>query len=226
MAGPGRILGATAAVGVVVEGGARHVRSSCDTADWTTHSIRTNGGYVSPTGILHLVFCLLAVAFGAIVLLAPKGTRWHRTWGHGYVWCMTGVIVTSLSMYRLTGGVTPFHFAAIVAALTIGGGMATVLRRRPRNGWIEAHATWMAWSYVGLLAALIAETLTRFVMPVAQSAFDASVLWPAFWGLVLVGTVGTVVVGSWMIRRRLPDAIRGTPAAMRAERVDFEAADR
>ena len=148
----------------------------------------------------------------------PKGTRWHRTWGHGYVWCMVGVVGTSFVMYDLTGRVTPFHFAAVVAGVTIGGGMWTALRRRPKGGWIHAHATWMAWSYVGLMAAFVAESLTRFIMPALEGTLERNALWPAFWTLVAVGSFSVFGVGAWLIRRRLPDAVRATPAAMRADR--------
>lgn len=37
--------------------------------------------------------------------------------------------------------------------------------RRPRQTWLQHHAAWMAWSYVGLLGAFVAETLTRLAMP-------------------------------------------------------------
>lgn len=173
---------------------------------------------MSPTGVLHLTFSMLAILFGAIVLLLPKGTRWHRSWGHGYAWTMVGVVATSFAMFNLTGRVTPFHVAAVIAGVTLAGGMWTVLARRPRKHWIGAHATWMAWSYVGLMAAFVAESLTRFVMPAAEQMLDTRNLWPAFWTLVAVGSFGTFALGWWIMRRTLPEAIRSTPAAIRAER--------
>lgn len=176
---------------------------------------------MTPTGTFHLVFSLLAVLLGAVVVLLPKGTRWHRTWGHGYVWCMVGVVATSFAMYNLTGRLTPFHLAALVGGVTIGAGLWTVLGRRPKKHWIEAHATWMSWSYVGLVAALIAESLTRFAMPALAGVLERSSMWPAFWTLVAVGSFGTFAVGAWVIRRRLPDAVRSTPAAIRREREEL-----
>jgi hypothetical protein len=78
---------------------------------------------------------------------------------------MIGLIVSALSIYDLTGNFGPFHVAAIVATITLFMGLASVLLRRPRKQWIEAHATWMSWSYIGLIAAFLAESLSRFVMP-------------------------------------------------------------
>lgn len=173
---------------------------------------------MSPIGTVHFTFSLLAVALGAVVLLLDKGTRWHRTWGHGYAWSMAGVVTTSFAMYDLTGRLTPFHFAALVAGGTVAAGLWTVLARRPKKHWIAVHATWMAWSYAGLCAALVAETLTRFVMPAVEHRLERQALWPVFWSLVAVGSLAAIGTGAWLIRRRLPLAIARTPAAMRDER--------
>ena len=43
-------------------------------------------------GTIHLVFSLIAMVLGGTTLSLSKGTRWHRTWGHGYVWAMAGVV--------------------------------------------------------------------------------------------------------------------------------------
>jgi uncharacterized membrane protein len=169
-------------------------------------------------GSFHLIFCVVAIVLGGLVLLIPKGTRWHRTWGHGYFWSMVGVVATSLAMYNLTGRITPFHVAAVISGLTVAGGMRAALSRRPKKYWIDAHARLMAWSYVGLLAALVAESLTRYAMPLLQPTLEQNQLWPAFWALVVGGSVGTIAIGGWQISKRLPDAVRNTPAAMRRER--------
>ncbi len=164
---------------------------------------------MDPIGTAHLVFSLLAIVFGGITLALPKGTRWHRTLGHGYVWCMLGLIATALITYDLTGSVTPFHLAAIVALITLVAGLWTVLARRPRRSWVPAHATWMAWSYVGLMGAFVAESLTRFAMPRVAGFLEESALWGAFWTLVGVGSFVAIGFGAWLIRTRLPGAIEG-----------------
>lgn len=173
---------------------------------------------MTPTGAIHLVFSLLAVGLGATVLLLPKGTRWHRTWGQGYAWSMVGVVATSFAMYNLTGRVTPFHFAALISGASIVGGMWTVLGRRPKKHWIAAHARWMAWSYVGLVAALVAETSTRLVMPALAATLERSAMWPMFWTVVTLASLGVFGAGAWLIRARLAAAVSGVPESMRSDR--------
>ena len=98
-----------------------------------------------------------------------------------------------------------------------------MLGRRPKKQWIEAHATWMAWSYVGLMAAFVAESLTRFVMPALAQALERNALVPAFWILVAVGSFGTIGVGSRLIRIWVPPAVKSTPQAMRRDRESLRA---
>jgi len=63
-------------------------------------------------------------------------------------------------------------------------------RRRPAR-WIEHHAMWMSWSYVGLLAAAAAETLSRIP--------DTP-----FWGTVMAASLAVVAIGAVVIRVRVP----------------------
>lgn len=170
-------------------------------------------------GMIHLVTSLVAIVTGGWVVWRPKGTRWHRTIGHAYLWSMIGVLATAFSIYDLTGSFGPFHFAAIVGTVTLAGGMWAVLARRPRKGWIEAHAVWMSWSYVGLMAAFVAESLTRFVMPAVQPFLQGDgQAWGIFWASVGVATFGVTAVGWYLIKTRLEAAVAATPAQMRRER--------
>lgn len=172
---------------------------------------------MSSLGTVHFVFSLAALAFGAWVLLIRKGTRWHRTVGHLYATSMVGLNVTALFLYRMTGRFGPFHVFALVALVTLGLAMYTVLFRRPRDGWMEAHATWMAWSYIGLCAAAVSETATRLLMPVLAPRLSGWTM-GAFWGTVALGTLAVILVGRKLIAERLPDSLARTPASMRQER--------
>lgn len=178
---------------------------------------------MTPLGSVHFVASLVAIVAGLVVLRLPKGTRWHRTWGHLYVWAMACTVLTSLFLFNLTGRLTPFHVAAVVGGVTVAMGLWTVLARRPRKEWIRAHAMWMTWSYVGLMAAFTSETLTRFVMPALEPLLDGSAIWRAFWVVVAAASFGTGAAGWWLIRTRLDGAVAATPHAMRTERASLTA---
>lgn len=173
---------------------------------------------MSALGWVHFLACIVALAAGAVVVLIPKGTRWHRTWGHLYVWSMAVVLFSALSIYDMTGRAGPFHVAAVVGAITLVAGMYAVLRRRPRKSWMEAHAIWMSWSYIGLCAAAAAESLSRFVMPRIAEVLEREAWWGAFWASVGLATFVVVGIGWWLVKTRLSGALERTPQAMRAER--------
>lgn len=155
-------------------------------------------------GLVHTGSALVALACGAVVLLQRKGTRVHRRLGWTYVASMVTLNVTALLIYRLFGGFGPFHVAALVSLATLAAGVVTVARRRPAHNWVEHHYWWMAYSYLGLVAAGVAETTTR-----------SGVV--GFWWAVLAATVFVFGVGSTMIRRRavatLAPFVRAAPPA-------------
>ena len=158
-------------------------------------------------GVVHLVFSIITIGAGAVVVMNAKGTRWHRTFGHIYATSMVGVIATAFSIYDLTGNFGPFHVAASLSAVSLSGGFYSVLARRPKYNWIEWHAQWMSWSYIGLIAALIAESLTRFIMPRVALLLEEHELWNVFWSIVVVSALGTFAVGWWVIKTKLPQAL-------------------
>lgn len=161
---------------------------------------------MSTLGWVHTVFAAVAIATGGGVCVLTKGTRWHRTLGHVYATAMVGLLVTAFSIYDLFGSFGPFHVAGVVSTVSLAGGMGTVLLRRPRKNWMEHHATWMAWSYVGLIAAFFAETLTRFVMPTLGPRMPEWG-WTLFWTAVAVGGFLASGVGWWVIKTRLPRSL-------------------
>ena len=151
-------------------------------------------------GWAHFVMAIAAIAAGGAVALSRKGTIRHRNLGRVYAWLMVGVNVTAFTLYGLFGRPGPFHVAAMVGLVTVIMGWIPVRRRKPAR-WVEHHAHWMAWSYVGLLAAAAAETLSR----IPESPF---------WGMVVVGSLGIIAIGAVIIRRRLPAALAPFERAM------------
>ncbi len=146
-------------------------------------------------GQVHLVLALTALVSGAGVVGMRKGTGVHRLVGFVYALSMFGVLGTALLIYNLTGGFGPFHVLALISLVTIVFGLVHVLLRRPKDGWIEFHAYWMSWSYVGLLAATASETLTR--VPATP-----------FWWAVLAASTVVVGVGAIVIYRNVPRILR------------------
>lgn len=149
-------------------------------------------------GPLHLAAACLALASGGWVVLRRKGTAGHRRAGWVYAAAMVALNGTALGIYRLTGGVGPFHLAAFASLVTLAAGMLPALRRPRRPGWLERHYVFMSWSYVGLVAAAVAETATRAtVVRVALGGPS-----PRFWTTVAVASAAVIGAGSWIIRRR------------------------
>lgn len=97
---------------------------------------------------------------------------------------------TALMIYHLTGRFGPFHFGAIVSGLTVVAGMVPAYTRAPRHAWRFLHATFLSWSYVGLLSALVAEIATR----VPGFHFGTA---------VMVSTVIVTITGAVLIHTRI-----------------------
>ncbi len=137
---------------------------------------------------------MVALTSGCVVIVMKKGGPRHRFLGTIYAGSMLGLNGTALMIYRLFGGFGPFHVLALLSLVTVVAGMAAVLRRRPRKNWLEHHAYWMTWSYVGLVAAAVAEITTR--VPEAP-----------FWWMVFASTFIAVGIGRYLIKSRVPGVI-------------------
>lgn len=148
-----------------------------------------------PLGLAHLVTALLAIVIGAIVILTKKGTRRHKWIGRCYVGMMLAVNLTAFLIYELFGGFGLFHWMALISLLTVLIGYWASRRRLP--GWKVWHAYFMSGSYVGLVAALAAETLTRYI----SLPFFASV------GVV---SIAVTFLGIALMMRLIPSLLAGS----------------
>lgn len=142
-------------------------------------------------GKVHLMLALVALASGAGVLLRRELGRSHRRAGWVFVGSMVGMNVTALFIYDLTGRPGPFHVLAVFSLVGVVVGVTHARRRRPTGSWRPLHAYWMAWSYVGLLAAAASEITTR----VPESSF---------WWMVVGSSGAVILAGALVIRARLP----------------------
>jgi uncharacterized membrane protein len=143
------------------------------------------GGH--PVGLVHFLVALGALTLGSAVILGRKGTQWHRWLGRGYVFLMVALNGTALMIYELFGGFGPFHWMALASLAVILVGYLPA-RSKP-VGWMPRHAYFMTGSYVGLVAAAVAEVASR----VPNWSFG----WSVFISSVLVVVVGV----AWMLAR-------------------------
>ena len=140
------------------------------------------------TGLVHVISAIAALLLGLGIFCARKGTRFHKQLGYGYVISMVIMNVTAFLIYRLYRGFGPFHIAAVISSATLVAGFIPVFLRRPAERWLPLHFEFMAWSYVGLLAAAAAEIGVR--LPKAP-----------FWGGVLGCSIAVFILGAIVISR-------------------------
>jgi uncharacterized membrane protein len=142
-------------------------------------------------GTVHVFFAIAALIIGAIVARRPKGGRRHRNLGYFYAVSLLLLNFSALSVYEDSAGVGPFHILAIVSLVTLIGGIIPAFLRRPVSWWLDLHAYFMSWSYVGLVAAGVAQIATMsFSLP----------------GVVAVGLplILIVIIGGILIHTRVP----------------------
>jgi hypothetical protein len=107
---------------------------------------------------------------------------------------MVVVNTTALCIYHLTGRFNLFHALAVASLVMLAAGLAQVVpRRRPRL-WLWRHYQYMAWSYVGLLAATNNEAFVR-VPPLARLTAATVPALPLLVTAALVVVCGVVIVG-------------------------------
>lgn len=137
-------------------------------------------------GLAHVTFGFSSIVLGVGVFSLSKGTDLHRAIGAAYVFCMFGLNLTALLIYRVFAGFGAFHVLALINLSILLAGFGTVLLQRPARRWLRYHYYFMGWSYVGLLAATATEIAVRvvhwpFVLAVAVPSIAV-----AFFGGALV----------------------------------------
>lgn len=142
-----------------------------------------------PLGLVHVLLALLAIVFGTLVIFSRKGTRKHKWLGRCYLAAMLALNASALMIYELFGGFGLFHWMALLSLLSVLAGYWPARHHRP--GWKAQHAYFMSGSYVGLIAALAAETLTRTP-------------WLPFFWAVAVASFAVTFVGIFLMFRFIP----------------------
>ncbi len=168
---------------------------------------------MSPIGTIHFAASVASILLGAVVLWqGPKGGRRHRRVGWTYVVAMLTVNATAFMLYDLFGGFGPFHVAAVVSLTGIAAGVLSARSARKarlaHQGFLRAHRVelhfwWMTFSYVGLVAALASEAITR--LPATRAIGGVA---GAMFGAAVGGATALIfAVGSYLIVTRRARAL-------------------
>ena len=98
----------------------------------------------SPLGWIHIALALAAMAAGAAVGLAAKGTTRHLWLGRTYAFLMLGVNGTAFMLFGLFGRFGPFHVAALLSLLTVVAGWIPARSRSSRR-WGRTPRVFHEW---------------------------------------------------------------------------------
>jgi uncharacterized membrane protein len=142
-------------------------------------------------GWLHILCAVAALLVGAAVFFRQKGTRTHRVLGYFYSALLLLVNVSALSTFSISGSPGPFHAMAVVSLATLVAGFISAVLRRPRSWWLDLHAYFMSWSYVGLAAAGASQIATQY------SHLPGSLA-------IIAPSAATIVCGALLIHTRVP----------------------
>jgi uncharacterized membrane protein len=113
--------------------------------------------------ILHLATAVAALATGAVVLLAAKGTSFHKTTGYAFALSLLLTNLSAACLYNLTGAFNFLHVFIIISLFSLAYGLWPAVRRRS-PGWYSQHVRGMTGAALGVWAAGFTE-LTIRVLP-------------------------------------------------------------
>ncbi|MGQ4276136.1 DUF2306 domain-containing protein [Pseudidiomarina sp. E22-M8] len=145
-------------------------------------------------GWLHITLAIACLVIGAAVFLRSKGGYLHHVLGYLYSTALLLVNVSALFVYQESGVYGAFHVLAVVSLITLSAGFIPAVLRRPRLWWMELHAYFMSWSYVGLVAAGVSQLATLY-FPLSPMV------------VVLLPSAALIVTGALLIHTRVPRII-------------------
>ncbi len=154
----------------------------------------------SSLGLFHAICGTLALLLGAIIFLTVKGTRAHVRVGWSYAAIMLCLNGSALAIYHLTGRFNLFHILALFSLITLLVGLVQAINRRRWPNWLWRHYHYMAWSYVGLLAATCNEAFVR--VPTLRELTTATGTWLPLLAMSVLVLLCAVVIFT-MQRRTL-----------------------
>ena len=112
---------------------------------------------------VHVGAAILALVLAAVVLIAPKGTQFHKRAGYAFAVSLLAVNLSAAFMYNLTGRFNFLHVFVLISLISLIYGMIPAIRRKPSN-WLRYHISGMTGAALGVWGAGFAE-LTIRVLP-------------------------------------------------------------
>ena len=154
----------------------------------------------SVVGLIHTLAAVVALVTGLSIFFRRKVGVIHRTLGYVYSVSMLIMLVTAFSIYRLTNSFNFLHGFALLSTFQLSRGFYFAISRQPKRAWLDSHYEWMCASYIGLVAAFVAETSVRILMPYLENSYGVTSFgW--FWALVGIATFVVVWIGQILMQR-------------------------
>ena len=157
-----------------------------------------------PLGGIHTIAAVLALFTGAIVLASTKGDTRHKKWGYVYILSMVTVNITAIPITNMSGSIGLFHLFILLSLPTtllaiyypLSARFSGKLPSHNNGNWLMQHFAFTYWSYVGLVAAFIAEVMVRLPSiiitanrPVTHAVTDATTQLSIGWAFAIMGVV-------------------------------------
>ena len=150
-------------------------------------------------GGIHSFSALVALISGVVVFLNPKGTSKHKKIGYVYVVAMLVLNISAIPLQGLFGGIGWFHLFILMSLPNILLGMYFPIMRHKYEQWQVWHFECMSYSYLGLIAAFIAEVVIR--VPLAASVSSLNQFVAGIFILAgLVGVIGWRIISTYKSR--------------------------
>ena len=154
-------------------------------------------------GLVHTLSAAIALISGLVVLSKQKGTRTHRKVGYTYFFSMIILNVTAIPITNMSGTFGFFHVFILISLPTTILGLYIPLFSRHKRNWVLQHFSYMFWSYVGLIAAFIAEVMVRLPVILANTEQQVATESLSAIGIMLAFAImGAVMFFAELIFRR------------------------
>lgn len=136
---------------------------------------------------LHTVVASLATLLGLIIFSRPKGTVTHSWLGRSFVLFLLITDITALFIFHPSSSISvAFAVLALWNLVWVSLGIWYGWRKQPRS-WLTRHYYFMAYAYLGLIAALVARIPLAFT--------------PNLYFAAAVSVATVFGVGAWAVER-------------------------